>query len=392
MMSKFLLFLQTGVLLYVCFWTTNLPKYCDMYKNDSSVPTEKTSNLRTAISLLSHQQDAQPPAPHSSPVVVVEKKVAPVVEETPPSEKKEPSAPPPTEKPPVVTTVPTTPEKKETPVPPATSEKPSEATVATPPEKKDVVMYGKNKTVLPSPGEESTFDWTDVDLTEMGSCGYDKCFFPSRSNATIGYLLANSWSSNVIEKSIVVAKDLEARFNAKHFHVALQRDQVDKPFREYLNTLVHQPSRALRGEDMLPIFTMSHSKLIVIETVIKAPAIFFFMRTYPSRCDNILAKVDEFLAQVDRPTVFHEQLQREYDLLLRIWADNPVLVRDFQAMIDTVGNLYYIDLDGHIRQQHAAEKNGHGNVTTYYHQSLKCLDKIMVALQQKNVGEHKEEA
>eukprot|EP00977_Amphora_coffeiformis_P016817 scaffold5323_cov173-Amphora_coffeaeformis.AAC.3 len=39
---------------------------------------------------------------------------------------------------------------------------------------------------VPFPGKNSTFNWTDVDLTYRGMCGTAKCFFPSVSDEQMG--------------------------------------------------------------------------------------------------------------------------------------------------------------------------------------------------------------
>lgn len=202
---------------------------------------------------------------------------------------------------------------------------------------------------VPSAGPESTYDWTDVNLLVKGACGWNKCFFPSIRNATIGYLIVSDSQYKAMKKADDVARDLHDRFGSKHFHLALDHDTVTKEFKDHINSLVVQPNRANAGLESIPILKDHHQ--VVIQKVLKAPEPAFFFAVMNNNFKKSRAQLNEFAPKIPDKKGFGIQLRKEYKRLVKVLDYMPGFVRDLQALIDIHGNFYHIDLDGHIHLQ-----------------------------------------
>lgn len=169
-------------------------------------------------------------------------------------------------------------------------------------------------------------------------------------------------------KAVSVAKDLEKRYNSKHFHLGLLFVNVTTELRDRLNSLVDQPARRIRGQEMTEIYK---SNRLVIEKVRIAPDPGFFFATNKANLGLTVQQLESFRKGIPDKEAFRVQLEAERRKLKRVLSDNPTLALDFQAVIDTTGNFYHIDLDGHI--SHAKRDN-----MTEYHAAatLDLLDQV----------------
>ena len=202
---------------------------------------------------------------------------------------------------------------------------------------------------VPWPGPDSTYDWSDVNLTVKGACGWHKCFFPSVSNSTIGYLVVSSTEYRAMKIADDVARDIHERFGSKHFHLALDRDVVSQEFKDHINSLVVQPNRANAGLDPIPILGSKHG--VVIQKVILAPEPAFFFAVMSNNYKKSIAQLNDFAPKIPDKQAFGEQLTKEQARLVQVLDYMPGLVRDLQGLIDIHGNFYHIDLDGHVHLQ-----------------------------------------
>lgn len=219
---------------------------------------------------------------------------------------------------------------------------------AKPVAKKEQVKPGEPSNMpIPPPGPKSTYDWSDVNLSVMGNCGWHKCFFPSKSNSTKeGYLVVSSSEYNAMKEADDVAHELTKRFGSKHFHLALDTDTPSNEFKNHINKLVVQPGRAAAGQDSIPILDDKHD--VVIQKVLLAPEPALFFAVMNNNYRKSLTLLDPFNPKIPDKNSFAENLYVEQARLVKVLEWRPFLVRDLQALIDIHGNFYHIDLDGHI--------------------------------------------
>ena len=145
--------------------------------------------------------------------------------------------------------------------------------------------------------------------------------------------------------AVDVALDLKERYNSKHFHLDLLFVNVTTELRDRLNSLVDQPARRARGQEMIDIYKSNN---LVIEKVLVAPNPGFFFATAKANLRLTVDQLAEFRSVIPDKESFRVQLDAEQKKLKQVLSDNPTLALDFQAVIDPAGNLYHIDLDGHM--------------------------------------------
>ena len=195
-----------------------------------------------------------------------------------------------------------------------------------------------------------------MNLTSKGQCGWHKCFFPSTSNTSVGYLIAEEKQHRQILDSIQIALDLERQFGSKHFHLDLSVEKsVTEDLRRTLNALVEQPGRAVRGKPPLPIYKSTTS--LTIEKVLVAPRKALFLANAKANLQLTVDQLADFRQQISDPTAFAKQLHQEYRRLENVFQFKPELSLDFQALVDTTGNLFHIDLDGHYSMAKRGQYN-----------------------------------
>ena len=120
---------------------------------------------------------------------------------------------------------------------------------------------------------------------------------------------------------------------------------VTADFRDRLNGLVEQPARRVRGAESTEIYK---STILVIEKVIIAPDPGLFFATSKANLQLTVNQLKDFRKLIPDREAFRKQLEKEHEKLKKVLEDNPLLALDFQAVVDPAGNLFHIDLDGHL--------------------------------------------
>lgn len=198
---------------------------------------------------------------------------------------------------------------------------------------------------------ERFFAWADVNYDETATCGCNKCFFRSRTNPRLGYLVASERKSAAMKQGIRIAKDLEARFGAKHFHIDMTTTQVSEVLRRRLAAHVDQIANRAAGKPQQQVFPEQNGTHLVVERVMVAPESALFFAEKGANWELTKSSMADFVKTIPDHEAFLTQWQEEHERLKMIFEYIPALVVDFQAFIDTAGRLYHIDLDGYVSYQ-----------------------------------------
>lgn len=218
------------------------------------------------------------------------------------------------------------------------------------------------------------FDWGDVDLTRSGTCGWHKCFFPSLSNTSVGYLVANYRRYSEMKQGADLAKTIESRFGSKHFHLDLVTVNVTRSFVKKLQSLVDQPARRVKGLPNGLVYKDMDTQ-VAVETVVRAPEPNLFFAAIRASATVMVKQLADFRPLIPDRDAFREQLQAEHERLTRVLKVHPSMACDFQAMIDTMGNLYHIDLD-----EFGIGDKKHHRVNLYRRKVLESLQDVTLNL------------
>jgi hypothetical protein len=155
-----------------------------------------------------------------------------------------------------------------------------------------------------------------------------------------------------MKKTSALGARLEEKFGAKHFIADQARKVKVKPaLVATLNRLVDQPQRREKGvgvrEDMFGQGKNATKRLTVQKVIVAPENTLFFAHSRAGRLVTE-SQLSAFGPMVPDKEAFRRQLLEETKKLEDIFQDEPMLAWDFQALVDTEGNLYHIDLDGHL--------------------------------------------
>lgn len=221
--------------------------------------------------------------------------------------------------------------------------------------------------------------WNDMDLTVNATCGVDKCFFRSISDSTLGYLVAGSDRHEAMVMAASFGQEIQREFHAKHLNINLPYTvNVSETFQQGLNNIVHQPNRNLDGWEPEDVFlTDDDVTYVVVQCVRVAPQPSLFLAVAAQNRQVTLQQLDTFRRQIPDKASFQKQFERELQTIQKVLKKYPKLHYDFQGMVDTTGNFYFMDLDG---QSHQHKTLREGRLRETQRVQMKKLRETLAAL------------
>ena len=197
--------------------------------------------------------------------------------------------------------------------------------------------------------------WDDLDLSSTVSCGYHKCFVRSASNQKEGYIIAapekDTLSSMMNETEL--AKKLALSYDAKTFHIAgeLPHELLmpEKTMAE-INARVRNPLWVHNGGNDTKHYAQygffrRPSVPVVVQKMKASPKDSLLVHC----ADNSFTRrqLPAFIPNVVDDSLFRANLARDRYLMYEMLVRMPQLATDFQMLINTSGELYFIDFGGH---------------------------------------------
>ena len=213
----------------------------------------------------------------------------------------------------------------------------------------------------------------DVDIGNKSSrldCGASKCFVPSKTVKHIGYLVERNVADfSKLTNAFKVAKWIKQEFSGKHLYLD------DAPFWAVLN------KEEQKQFNRLAYFTTKmeyHEKFldgpsVAVQKMRTAPKEYLFIGCFGLNADRYRRKINGFARNVCRKGLcekFMNNSEISYKIAGEVFQTKPTILFDFQALFDINGHLYYIDLDGHLRDTAGGWGSNH------YQQAENCLKKI----------------
>ena len=205
-----------------------------------------------------------------------------------------------------------------------------------------------NDTSAAVPARDESFRLDNLDLSVPILCGKNKCLFTLSSDPTIGYLLlAGDGNDSKLKKLKVAwlyAKHLQVHYKAKHLFLS-------EPKELKISTEI---AGRLNGANLTRLEVNGDSGKA--PTFEKGPIVAQKVRVAPTgsllvgcdrKFDHGMERLGDFVSGVkDRKSFvknFDEQVSVMRDVLNV--KENQCLLRDFQVLVDTKGNISQIDLD-----------------------------------------------
>jgi len=205
-----------------------------------------------------------------------------------------------------------------------------------------------------------TFNWDDLDLnqTKKAICGQSKCLFIDKLDPNIGYLI------KTVNKILNTTASLTQQHKA--FDQA-QRLKVEYKIRHFLDgpPFIDKVPTSKIGDRM-----NSMINIVVAERTRNQPRYFENTNVIVQRnrmgpiphaligCQNVkkqqsIQSIEKLINNSIKPSDrmrFYEHFHDELNSTTKILQKEPLLVFDFQVMIDTNGRVYHLDFERMLRQ------------------------------------------
>ena len=184
--------------------------------------------------------------------------------------------------------------------------------------------------------------WSDMDWSEgHATCGSHKCFYRSRTQPTMGYLVARRNSWDAMHQVYSLEEELHQQFGIQRISLeeptvlGISHDQL-----RILKKYVFQPGRTHESR-----VYWSEDTQVTVQKVNIVPSPYMFLGTKPKNYEATRAAVADFRPLIPDPKAFSRQFLLELDRMEKILISHQDLIKDFQVLIDTQGRFYWIDLD-----------------------------------------------
>jgi len=196
--------------------------------------------------------------------------------------------------------------------------------------------------------------WEDLDLSSTVSCGHHRCFVPSVSNKKEGYVIARSEKQTLLGmmNETKLAKEMALSYNAKTYHIAGELPQeliMPEGTRLKVNVQVRNPLREHQFPDSVGengnINNFFDSPTVVLQRMMRSPNEILLVHC----ADNGFTRkqLPTFILNVVDGGLFGANLARDRYMMYKMLAGMPELATDLQLLINTDGELFFIDFGGH---------------------------------------------
>mmetsp|Transcript_26071 Transcript_26071/g.54395 ORF Transcript_26071/g.54395 Transcript_26071/m.54395 type:complete len:344 (-) Transcript_26071:37-1068(-) len=204
--------------------------------------------------------------------------------------------------------------------------------------------------------------WDDLNLSSTLSCGCHKCFIPSISNSEVGYVISKAERGalddmiNETEKS----QEMKRKYQAKHFFIAGEipfaasmpqeiRTQIIKLTDE--NLLRHFPSGDNLGDNSIGAKLFFDHPSVIVQKLKTAEKSALLLHCSYGDAKLVADQLPRFLsnvaAKVEDTSEFLSNLAKDRYMMYEMLTGMPELRADFQVLVSTSGELFFLDFGGH---------------------------------------------
>jgi hypothetical protein len=208
---------------------------------------------------------------------------------------------------------------------------------------------------------QDPFQADNICTTNQVPCGKEKCFFRTKSNDTIGYLVARSSHKEnrkgrfeSLQAAYALAQNLTNTHNAQHF---LKAPPVQIVISPQLATRLNQNLWSEKGQRPFKTERYQVNTTAFIQRVQVAPSPHLLIGCVESKMGPFQTQLGSFMQQVTKKEAFLKTFQRSFKNVRKLIFDvEPCLIKDFQVFMDTTGNLYHLDFDRCFSPESATKK------------------------------------
>mmetsp|Transcript_7031 Transcript_7031/g.14401 ORF Transcript_7031/g.14401 Transcript_7031/m.14401 type:complete len:342 (-) Transcript_7031:287-1312(-) len=226
--------------------------------------------------------------------------------------------------------------------------------------------YDETTTLLPSRqqallSEINQMPWLDMDFGHNTTvCGNNKCYYPSRTNSSVGYLVAGNVSKtfHTMTMATVLERDLYETFGAHVLSLPDELPQLVDLSHEMECLLADRARQPARPPDMqqlvfYPNLTddpyyrpTDRPRHVVVHRVNPAPEPYLLLALTLVKLNTFMTSFPSFVQNhVSNKTAFRINFLRQLEDLRPLVEARPELYPDFQGLVDYNGNFYHMDVD-----------------------------------------------
>jgi len=190
-----------------------------------------------------------------------------------------------------------------------------------------------------------TFHPDNLDLTRSIPCGANKCFFRIKGAPRVGYLATlkrfgseRDWFHEM-ESSYHLAMHLEEKYSIQHL-------LLDHPTRVIVTKALATRMNAnlwRESDGSPPHYTEGATAILQKSRAATEPNL--LIGNSPDKMKMLERHLGAFVASIQDKELFARQFAENMNVTRNIVKEQPCLLRDFQALVDTEGQLYHFDLD-----------------------------------------------
>ena len=175
------------------------------------------------------------------------------------------------------------------------------------------------------------------------------------NSTTNKHIPQNMTAYDVMFKAWEMSNMIHDKYEAKHFLLdPPQQVEVSDELAIRLDDLVNQPY--IEGTNLTRGLRFTNSRSLIVQKVTRAPSSVLYFGCASVNREMTKRELPKFVPSIRNNTLFHQNFAKEIERVRIILSENPHLSYDFQALIDTEGNLFHIDVEGYIRFAHGPLK------------------------------------
>lgn len=201
---------------------------------------------------------------------------------------------------------------------------------------------------------DSVFGANNLDTSvKQVPCGQYKCFFRSKDNHDIGYLVAPSqrkkgthfdWFETLLS-GYNLSQQLQQQYDMNHFLLGPPtKEKVSSQLAKKLNKHLfdEKKARLMRGKGSSKF---PKGSTIFVQKCKTAPKRSVVLGCVESKVDIFKRNMKNFVKDIKYTESFEQNFREGLATAKEILQSEPCLIKDFQVLVDEKGRFYHLDFD-----------------------------------------------
>jgi len=202
-----------------------------------------------------------------------------------------------------------------------------------------------------------TFNWDDLDLnqTKKAMCGFHKCLFIDKLDPNIGYLIETKKTNRNATRSLIKkqkafdqAQRLKVEYKIRHFLDGppfIDKVPTSKIGDRMNSMIVYVYDFEAKARNQPRYFENTN---VIVQRNRMGPIPHALIGCQNEKKQHSIQSIEKLINNSIKPSDrmrFYEHFHDELNSTAKLLQKEPLLVNDFQVMIDTNGRVYHLDFE-----------------------------------------------